>query len=69
MEYYSKNRAITHMCYENDKWWNKNYTNLTEIGKQWLFYASKSNAFDDICKKYKQFEFQCEKIKKENNNI
>ena len=66
MEKYSKNRAITHMCYENDKWWEKNYTNLTEIGKQWLFYASKSNIFDDICKKYHQFESQCEKIKNEN---
>ena len=64
MENYSKNRVITHMCYESDKWWQKNYTNLTEIGKQWLFYASKSNAFKDICKLYNQFESECKKIKK-----
>ena len=66
METDSKNRVITHNCYEDIKWWMKNYTNLTDIGKQWLFYASKSNVFDEICKKYVQFESQCEILKKEN---
>ena len=66
MDLASKNRAITHNCYEEYKWWQKNYTNLTDIGKQWLFYASKSNVFDEICKKYNQFESQCEILKKEN---
>ena len=66
MEADSKNRVITHNCYEDIKWWMKNYTNLTDIGKQWLFYASKSNVFDEICKKYNQFESQCEILKKEN---
>lgn len=68
MEYASVNRAITHNCYEKIKWWERKYENLTKIGKQWLFYASKSNIFDDICKNYKQFEKECEKIKKENYN-
>ena len=66
MENSSKNRIITHNCYEVIKWWNKNYTNLTDIGKKWLFYASKSNVFVDICKNYNQFGTQCEKIVKEN---
>jgi len=66
MEISSKNRVITHNCYEDIKWWMKNYTNLTDLGKQWLFYASKSNVFDDICKKYNQFESQCKILKKEN---
>ena len=61
----SKNRAITHNCYEHKKWWKRKYHRLTNIGKQWLFYAAKSNAFDDICKKYNQFERHCERIKNE----
>ena len=68
MEYASLNRAITHNSYERIKWWKRDYQNLTNIGKQWLFYASKSNVFDDICKSYEQFSKECEKIKKENNN-
>ena len=65
MEYASKNRVISHGCYEMVKWWEKKYDNLTKIGKQWLFYASKSNVFDEICQKYKQFEPQCKQIKNE----
>ena len=65
LENASKNRVITHNYYEDIKWWMKNYNNLTDFGKQWLFYASKSNVFDEICKNYNQFESQCEKIKKE----
>ena len=67
MEYASKNRVITHGCYEIKKWWNYDYDKLTEIGKQWLFYASKSNVFDEICQKYNQFEEQCQKFK--NNTL
>jgi len=66
MEYASKNRVITHGCYEMVKWWEKKYDNLTSIGKQWLFYASKSNVFDEICQRYKQFEQQCQQLKNEN---
>ena len=66
IEYASKNRAITHGCYEMKKWWQYDYDKLTDIGKQWLFYASKSNIFDDICQKYSQFQQQCEKLKNEN---
>ena len=65
MEYASKNRVITHGCYEIKKWWDYNYDKLTNIGKQWLFYASKSNVFDEICQKYNQFEQQCIQMKKE----
>ena len=65
MEYASKNRVITHGCYEIKKWWDYNFDKLTNIGKQWLFYASKSNVFDEICQKYNQFEQQCIQMKKE----
>jgi len=65
MEYASKNRVITHGCYEIKKWWDYNYDKLTDIGKQWLFYASKSHVFDEICQKYNQFELQCQKLKTE----
>ena len=65
MKIASKNRAITHNCYERKKWWNRRFSKLTNIGKQWLFYAAKSNVFDDICKKYNQFEHHCERIKNE----
>jgi len=63
MESVHENRAITHGCYDVTKWWQRKYHSLTDVGKQWLFYASKSNIFDDICKEYKQFEKYCEKIK------
>ena len=59
----SLNRVITHGCYERKKWWKRKYDNLTNIGKQWLFYASKTNVFDDICQNYDQFEQECEKLK------
>ena len=65
----SKNRVITHGCYEMKKWWEFNYDKLTDIGKQWLFYASKSNVFDEICQKYNQFEEQCQKLKNENKTF
>jgi lipopolysaccharide biosynthesis glycosyltransferase len=64
LENSSKNRVITHGCYESKKWWKRKYNNLTKIGKKWLFYASKSNIFDDICRKYYQFRHYCDKIKK-----
>ena len=68
MEYASQHRVITHNCYELVKWWNKDYYNLTKVGKQWLFYAAKSNVMDDICKYYNQFEPYCDQIKKESKN-
>ena len=64
MEYAHKNRVITHNCYDLTKWWMRRYHQLTNVGKQWFFYASKSNAFDDICKEYHQFEKHCERIKR-----
>ena len=65
----SENRAITHNCYEAKKWWHRKYENLTYIGKKWLFYASKSNIFNDICKTYIQFENYCEQINNESKFI
>ena len=65
MELASKNRAITHGCYTITKWWKMDYHRMTNVGKQWLFYASKSNAFDDICSIYNQFESYCNRLKNE----
>ena len=59
----SKNRTITHGAYKVEKWWIREYDSLTKIGKQWIFYASKSNAFNEICNKYKQYRNICEKFK------
>ena len=58
----SKNRAITHGSYTFNKWWSRDYNELTDIGKTWIFYASKSHLFDKICKKYKKFKKICHKI-------
>ena len=60
----SVNRTITHGAYKDIKWWSRQYNNLSHIGKKWLFYASKSNVFDEICNKYKQFKKICFKFKK-----
>ena len=59
----SKNPTITHNCYTLNKWWTKDYNLLTNIGKKWIFYASKSNIFFDICQKYKQYKDICILIK------
>ena len=66
MEFASKNRAITHNCYKFTKWWKSDYHNMTNVGKQWLFYASKTNVFDDICRTYNQFESYCNDLKNGN---
>ena len=58
----SINRVITHGAYTQIKWWNKNYESLTDIGKKWIFYASKSNIFKEICRKYIQFKNICEQF-------
>ena len=58
----SKNRTITHGAYTGYKWWIKQYDSLTEIGKQWIFYASKSNVFNEICNKYAQYKNICKKL-------
>ena len=59
----SKNPSITHNNYTLKKWWAKDYNSLTNIGKKWIFYASQSNIFFDVCKKYKQYENICNLIK------
>ena len=70
MEYAHKNRVVTHGCYDMTKWWQRKYHSLTNVGRQWFFYASKSNIFDDFCKEYHQFEKHCKQIKNEmQNNI
>ena len=70
MEYAHENRVVTHGCYDMTKWWQRKYRSLTNVGRQWFFYASKSNIFDDFCKEYHQFEKHCEQIKNEmQNNI
>ena len=60
----AKNTSITHNNYILKKWWAKKYTNLTNIGKKWIFYASKSNVYFDICEKYTQFKDICNLNKK-----
>jgi lipopolysaccharide biosynthesis glycosyltransferase len=59
----SINRYITHEAYIKNKWWNREYDSLTEIGKKWIMYASKSNVFNEICKKYIQYNNICKNLK------
>ena len=65
IEFASKNRVITHCCYTHKKWWKMDYHKMTNVGKLWLFFASKSNVFDDICRIYNQFESYCNRLKNE----
>ena len=58
----SNNPSITHGAYSWIKWWKRDYHRLSNIGKKWLFYASKSNVFEEICNRYKQFIKICKKI-------
>ena len=58
----SRNRIITHGAYKSIKWWSRDYKNLSDIGKSWIFYASKTHLFDKICEKYKLKKI-CYKIK------
>lgn len=64
----AKDPTITHEAYTLKKWWERKYNMLTKIGKKWIYYAYKSNAFDDICKTYKQFFNICNKIKLNKKN-
>jgi lipopolysaccharide biosynthesis glycosyltransferase len=59
----SNKRIITHGSYRHDKWWNRKFDSLTLIGKKWIYYASKSNVFNDICNTYRQYQVVCSKIK------
>ena len=59
----SNNRIITHGAYTLSKWWRRSYDSLTEIGKKWIFYASKSNVFNDICNTFIQYKEVCSKLK------
>ena len=59
----SNNRIITHGAYTYDKWWRRNYNSLSEIGKKWIYYASKSNVFNDICDAFIQYQSVCLKLK------
>lgn len=59
----SKSSSITHNNYTLKKWWANNYTTLTNIGRKWIFYASKSNIYFDVCQKYKQFKDICKLYK------
>jgi lipopolysaccharide biosynthesis glycosyltransferase len=59
----SNNRIITHGAYTLHKWWRRNYNSLSEIGKKWIYYASKSNVFNEICKTFKQYKTDCSKFK------
>ena len=58
------NRCITHGAYKDVKWWSREYYNLSSIGRKWLYYGYRSNVFDGICNKYKQFKQICVIIKK-----
>ena len=57
------NRFITHGAYKDVKWWSRDYYNLSYIGRKWLYYGYRSNVFDGICEKYKQFQKICRQIK------
>ncbi len=59
----SINRYITHEAYIKNKWWSREYDTLTDIGKQWIIYASKSHVFNEICGKYNQYYNICKKLK------
>ena len=63
----SENRVITHGAYVVEKWWTRNYESLSNIGKKWIFYASKSNVFKEICDYYSQYQTVCENLKKSNH--
>ena len=58
----TKDPIISHNHYTTTKWWNRNITTLTKIGKKWIFYASKSTVFQEICEKYSQYKDICAKI-------
>lgn len=59
----SNNRIITHGAYTLKKWWRRKYTSLSKIGKKWIYYASKSNVFNEICNTFKQYQTVCSKLK------
>ena len=59
----SNNRIITHGAYRYDKWWTRSYDSLTKIGKKWIYYASKSNVFKEICDTFIQYQTVCSKLK------
>ena len=59
----SNNRIITHGAYNLNKWRKRNYNSLSEIGKKWIYYASKSNVFNEICNTFKQYMTICSKLK------
>lgn len=59
----SNNRIITHGSYRLDKWWRRRFESLSEIGKKWIYYASKSNVFNEICNTFIQYQTVCLKIK------
>ena len=59
----SNNRIITHGAFRYDKWWNRSYDSLSNIGKKWIYYASKSNVFNEICDIFIQYKTICSKIK------
>jgi hypothetical protein len=59
----SNNRIITHGAYKMIKWWRRNYDSLSKIGKKWIYYASKSNVFNDICDTFTQYKKICSKLK------
>ena len=60
----SNNRIITHGAYTGYKWWRRNYNDLTEVGKKWIFHASKSNVFNEICNYYYQYQNICQNLTK-----
>lgn len=55
--------VITHGAYSFKKWWNWKYEELSTIGRKWIFYASKSHVFNEICRHYTQYKKICKKLK------
>jgi len=59
----SYNPSITHGAFTLNKWWNRKYNKLTKTGKKWIFYASKTHIFNEICQEYKQYKKICKYFK------
>ena len=56
----SKDPSITHNNYTLKKWWTHHFSSLSNIGKKWIFYASKSNILSDVCQEYTKYKEICD---------
>ena len=61
MEYASKNRVISHGCYEMVKWWEKKYDNLTKIISNGYFMLQKVMSLMKYAKNINNFNLNVSK--------